>query len=51
MSTYYNEETKRYENYENAVIAALRAIDGALHSGETEQVPKTQVDDGENTGA
>lgn len=46
MSTYYNEETKRYENFENAVIAALRTIDGAMHSGETEQVPETPVDDG-----
>lgn len=31
MSTYYNSETQRYENYENAVIAALRAMDEALN--------------------
>jgi len=37
MSTYYNEETGQYENFENAVMEALEKIDQALHSGEENQ--------------
>ena len=47
MSTSYNAETGQYENYENAVIAALTAMDEALNPGESqEQEPETPVDDG-----
>lgn len=37
MSTYFNEETGKYENFENAVLAALKDINEALNSGGDEE--------------
>lgn len=47
MSTYYNEETKRYENFEKAVMNALDRIGAVIGGGEQETQSDQTGGDGE----
>ena len=46
MSTYFNEQTKEYENFETAIMTQLERIDGVLGiSGSQEEDDEAEEED------